>query len=666
MADQKAVTPQTQGTLGSSGPTVVMSAPVDPPGADSNAAAPEEEAPARLRFAPPAVRPLKIYYPPVNLDDPAILIRGGLDPTESDPRFHQQMVYAVATETIEKFEKALGRKLHWHRAERATSGEDHPSVEAPQASWRMADDIWVLHLYPHAMVQENAFYSRQAKGILFGYFTAKTSNQGRNLPGQRVFTCLSHDIIAHETTHAIIDGIRSYFTEPTNPDVLAFHEGFADLAALFQHFSHHAALLDTLHKTGGRLYDFELRPAAAPPSDRESVAAKPTAAPRDGDLEGVRRKSDGPMFAGQMRAANPLIQLAQQFGEARGAGHGLRSALGSAPSPYDYQTRVNDPHFRGSILVAAVFDAYFTIYVQRTANLSLIYRAGGGSNHPDELPGPLAELLAEAAAKLAGDFFQLCARALDYCPPVDVTFGDFLRALITVDIDLRPEDSDVRDALMQAFRLRGIYAESASFFSQDALCWPDVTEDLPRVPDTEVIINNHTGEKELRSLIFGNPNGLTNAEKDINGQILRKYARDNAQALGLDPDPKLPPENLPRVPSFHPTFRVASDGGLRLEMVVEVVQTRRVNFDEDIPQAGSFPLRGGATLIITAPLLMHGEPCTPGVRFAICKPLVGPKADPRKAGQREFLLANGLANGDTDHPNHFQVDFSLLHGGFQA
>ena len=54
--------------------------------------------------------------------------------------------------------------------------------------------------------------------------------------GQRVFTCLSHDIIAHEVTHAIIDGIRTYFTQPSNPDVLAFHEAFADLAALFNHF----------------------------------------------------------------------------------------------------------------------------------------------------------------------------------------------------------------------------------------------------------------------------------------------------------------------------------------------------------------------------------------------------------------------------------------------
>ena len=112
------------------------------------------------------------------------------------------------------------------------------------------------------MAEANAFYSREAQGILFGYFRASATNPGSNLPGQTVFTCLSHDIIAHETTHAIVDGIRSYFTEPTNIDVAAFHEAFADLSALFPHFSHKEALLDTLQKTGGRLYATNLRSEA--------------------------------------------------------------------------------------------------------------------------------------------------------------------------------------------------------------------------------------------------------------------------------------------------------------------------------------------------------------------------------------------------------------------
>ena len=39
---------------------------------------------------------------------------------------------------------------------------------------------------------------------------------------------------------------------------------------------------------------------------------------------------------------------------------GLRSALGTPPNSDDIHKNVSDPHFRGSILVAAVFDAFFS------------------------------------------------------------------------------------------------------------------------------------------------------------------------------------------------------------------------------------------------------------------------------------------------------------------
>src|SRR5262249_32037853 len=80
----------------------------------------------------------KTWYKPVNLDDPRILIRGGLDPSESDPRFHQQMVYAVVTETIQHFEAALGRRIHWRRGERPFGGE--------QAG--VDESIYTLNIFP--------------------------------------------------------------------------------------------------------------------------------------------------------------------------------------------------------------------------------------------------------------------------------------------------------------------------------------------------------------------------------------------------------------------------------------------------------------------------------------------------------------------------------------
>ena len=53
------------------------------------------------------------YYRPVNLDDQNIILRNGIEPNESDPQFHQQMVYAVASETAKYFEYALGRPIRW-------------------------------------------------------------------------------------------------------------------------------------------------------------------------------------------------------------------------------------------------------------------------------------------------------------------------------------------------------------------------------------------------------------------------------------------------------------------------------------------------------------------------------------------------------------------------
>jgi hypothetical protein len=570
----------------------------------------------------------KTYYEPVDLDDPKILIRGGFDPTESDPRFHQQMVFAVAAETLQRFESALGRRIHWRL------GESHePGEKATR------DGIRTLFLFPHAMYQANAFYSPKARGILFGYFRASTTSPGNALPGQTVFTCLSHDIIAHETTHAVVDGIRKYFTEPTNIDVPAFHEAFADLAALFRHFAHKEVLLDTLQKTGGQLYAAYVKPEAS-----------------IGEAQGANGKGQ-PMMQVQIAAANPLVQLAQQFGEAVGMRAGLRSALGTPATPEDIKVKT-EPHERGSILVAAVFDAYFRIYLHRTENLFRIFRAGGGSPHPTDLPGPLAEMLASGASRTASDFFAVCARALDYCPPVDITFGDFLRALITAHYDVDPADPEgIRDAFMQAFRLRGIVSDSAKFFSEDALRWDTVRQGAL---------------KPIKNLVFGDPNGLTKDEKDANGDVLREYVRANAKKLGFDMSEG--GKDI-EIPSFHPTFRIGSDGSLNVDMVIEAVQTRYAALDEDNDGLGAFPMRGGVTLLVSQkPLADDGTRPDPEIRYVVHNHL----SPARERRQRMNYYATGRVphfHGVEDGHHHgkhaehdpddsrFQIDFGLIHAG---
>lgn len=573
----------------------------------------------------------KVWYMPVDLDDPRILIRGGIDPSESDPRFHQQMVYAVVTDTIQQFEAALGRKIHWRRQDRE---ENSPEGALP-------GDIYTLNIYPHAMVSANAFYCPKAHGILFGYFRADSKNPGKNLPGQTVFTCLSHDVIVHETTHAIIDGIRTYFTEWTNPDVPAFHEGFADVVALLRHFSHREALLDTIQRTGGFIYRYHLTPDAPMLAQQNSTVAVDDSEVSDGEL-------DSATVSAELKPWNPLVQLALQFGEATGKGRGLRSALGTNPNCDDIM-KFTEPHRRGSILVAAVFDAFFSIYVRRTADLFRIYRAGGGRVSPVDIPESLAERLAAEAAQTANGFFEVCVRSLDYCPPVDITYGDFLRALITTERDLHPVDEvGVRDSLIQAFRRRGIFPESASFFSEGAIAWPTAEElDLAQVPDLD----------------FGDPNGLTKAQKKQNGDALRAYANDPSNKLKLGFDGKL----AVRVPSFHPLFRINPDGTLRTDMVVEMVQKREASFDKSSGSQGtalgSFPFRGGATLIITKPTVDQEKLGASGaaIRYVIAKHLHGKEGELREGRQRSYCQRLGLMEGAD--PERFQINFSMVHEG---
>ena len=61
-----------------------------------------------------------VFYYPVELDHPHLLAKDGLSPSESNPQFHQQMVYAVAMTTIQHFERALGRPVSDDELERVS------------------------------------------------------------------------------------------------------------------------------------------------------------------------------------------------------------------------------------------------------------------------------------------------------------------------------------------------------------------------------------------------------------------------------------------------------------------------------------------------------------------------------------------------------------------
>jgi hypothetical protein len=186
---------------------------------------------------------------------------------------------------------------------------------------------------------------------------------------------------------------------------------------------------------------------------------------------------------GDLASQSLLGQLAQQFGQATGRYGGLREAIGHTdatgkwvpltPDPSAYDT-IDEPHARGALLVAAVFDAYLAIYRARVSDLIRLATGGSGVIPAGALPPDLVSRLTAEAAKTARHILNICIRALDYCPPVDLTFSDYLRGLITADVDLvNDDDWHYRVAIIEAFRRRGIYPRELRTVSEKSLCWPN-------------------------------------------------------------------------------------------------------------------------------------------------------------------------------------------------
>jgi hypothetical protein len=489
----------------------------------------------------------RTLFQPVDLDDPAVLMNDGLTPSESDPRFHQQMVYAVSMKTLENFEKALGRKLRFVKGKR-------------------------LRIFPHAFEGANAYYDPEKVALLFGYFRADEDDPGANLPGQTVFTCLSHDIIAHETTHALVDRLRPHFTDATNHDVLAFHEGFSDIVSIFQHFSFREVLADTIQKTRADL-----------------------------------------------RSRTALVELASQFGYATGSGKALRDAVdgatGGKPDPTQMAT-LFEPHDRGSILVAAVFDAFFKVYQRRIRDLVRIATGGSGVLPAGDLHPDLVNRIAGEASKTAQNILTMCIRSFEYLPPVDITFGDFLRALVTADYEMVPEDdAGLRGAMIEAFRVRGIYPEETLSLAEDSLLWrgPESELVLPFEPFEQRLAENARAFDRWGKTVADDGSAAAMRKWAV---LLSKWARGHAAALHLDMRYDI------ALLGFHTVFRVAPDGQLMVELVAQFgQQDKSVANDEAY---GGIPFRGGTTVIGGA----DGK-----VRYVIAKPM----SDARRERQQKYV-----------------------------
>lgn len=501
---------------------------------------------------------------PIDLDDPFILMHSGLDPTPSDPRFHQQMVYAVASSVYAAFRTALGRHVSW----------SFPSD--PDETRR------ILTLCPLSESgTQNAFYDKSSGSIRFGYFRAERVVSGRNLPGSWVFTSLSHDIVAHEVTHALLDGLRANFTLSTNPDVPAFHEAFADLVAVFQHFSYRAVV--------------------------------------ERAIEGAR---------GQLEAATLLTGIAVQFSQSRGQESALRSAVlrRHDKEPLLVYGQTTEPHQLGSILVSAVFMAFTTVYSRKVRRYILLATNGTGRLPEGELPSTLVAVLAEEAAGLASQFLAICIRAVDYCPPVDLVFGEYLRAMITADYALVPDDPwAYREALVDAFRFHGIYPPDVPNLSEDALLWRAADLDLPPCPGLSFAELQFRGDPSL-------PADASESRRQADALGAFVTSRGRHSAFGLVSREEASQEGLvidePCVRSIRTTRRSGPLGQVVFDIVAEVTQSRTV-----VTASGrTFQFHGGATILLDPDAR---------IRYVILKNV---RSETRARQQENFLTsANGAA-----------------------
>lgn len=515
-----------------------------------------------------------------DLDDSARLIDSGHRPSPTDPCFHQQMVYAVACRVHETFRTALGRDLCWGFRRRPNDPHDR------------------LRLVPHAFDASNAVYDNERGEIRFGYFHTRPGGVGPTRQHAYVFTCLSHDVIAHEVTHALLDGIRPRFRVPSYRDVPAFHEAFADIIALLHHFSYRNVVHAALRGSGGKL-----------------------------------------------SRATMLLELAREFGKAIDDSQpALRTAidLDEEGGLLIYDDAKANAHELGKVLTRAVFDAFITIYKRRTERYLRLVRPPGGEIR---LTAELREILADEASKLAGQFLSMVIRAIDYCPPIDIHFGEFLRAVITADRDLVPDDPlAYREAWIEAFRRRRIFVDHVPNLSEDALSWqpPSRPVTVPRLAFDQLRFDGDPGNPAGPEEIHSQARAL--------GEAMTRPGYHRAFGIAAaDDDLGGDRVEPPIIESVRSARRVGPDRQVQFDLVAEITQVRHVR------RRGSrkgFPFLGGSTVVIDP----DGR-----VRYAIVKHITATKRIER---QRHAIVEPELAAFWEERDGRYvpaAQPFALLH-----
>ncbi|MFF2842282.1 hypothetical protein [Paenarthrobacter sp. NPDC057981] len=290
----------------------------------------------------------------------------GLRELLDDTRFLAQHVYGVAMSTLDIFESTLGRRMPWNPEGRVVL---------------KARDL---------VTATDTGYERGTNIIRFG----SVDRMGYKVP-----TALYRDIVAHEVTHAILDGYRpAWADQMATMEQLAMHEALADIVAILSVFSSK----DVVYR--------QLQAAAKGSGPGQSTD----------DAVLMRSLFD---FARDLFARGPLRE----------------PFVGAVPAGWQV---LPEPHARGAVVVGAVLRSVQRLWSERNA------RYGQGRS---------LQQLAESGSIVATRILRMVIRGLSYMPPVDVSWRDLLRGIIAADLDMVPDDvHGYRETLQEEFSAIGI------------------------------------------------------------------------------------------------------------------------------------------------------------------------------------------------------------------
>jgi hypothetical protein len=253
-----------------------------------------------------------------------------------------------------------------------------------------------LTIRPHARREKNAFYERASGSLQLCWFDGPG--------GKPVYTCLSHDIVAHELGHAVLDGLKPLYNEVSSAQTAGFHEYFGDAVAMMASLATRETALVVARGAPERL---------APKNVVSAIASEFGAA--------VRRLPKQEYLRGAWN---------------RRTMEDLRDS--------------HEEHDWSEVLTGIYYDLLSHLYPAIRRQLA--------QQDPDaEKPGMRVHYsmraLSRAATMTAGVMF----RGLDYCPPVDLRYDEYARAVLRADEVAYPLDEfGIRKVLARLFRRRGL------------------------------------------------------------------------------------------------------------------------------------------------------------------------------------------------------------------